>query len=225
MVSFLPLGSSLVAGVFAVFVLNRWWGKKRIHHLAWGIGLILFSVASLCEFLSEVNGWNVGMYKLYYAFAPTNVAVLGLGTVYLLRDTRIGNGMSLYVLALFAVFVIMISLASVNSTEFVAGVTVGGKAMPDNVRVFSYLFTIPGVLALIGGALYSWWKTRAGYNLLIAAGFLIIAGGGAMARFSGPDLLYPTNLIGIVVVFPGFLNGVAVPSASRLTQAKTEARQ
>ena len=223
MASFLPLGSSLVAGVFAVFVLNRWWGKRRIHHLAWGIGLFLFSVASFCEFLSEVNGWNVGMYKLYYAFAPTNVAVLGLGTVYLLRDTRIGHGMSIYILALFAIFVTMISLASVNTVEFVAGVTVAGRAMPANVRVFSPLFTIPGSLALIGGALYSWWKTRAGYNLLIAAGFLIIAAGGAVARFTGPDLLYLTNLIGIVVVLPGFLNGVAVPSVKGSAPGKTEA--
>ena len=102
--------------------------------------------------------------------------------------------------------------AEVDVSALVPGVTVAGRAMPASVRVFSPLLTVPGSVALIGGAVQSAWVFRRNRlygnrviaNVLIAAGALVIAGAGASARFGAPSLLYPAEMVGIILMFVGF---------------------
>jgi hypothetical protein len=68
--------------------------------------------------------------------------------------------------------------------------TVGGSAMPANVRIISPFLTIPGSIALVGSALYSWYTTRRNYNLFIAVGALLVASGGGLSRFGIEWALY-----------------------------------
>ncbi len=72
---------------------------------------------------------------------------------------------------------------------------------------FSYPYTVPGTILLVGIAARSWWRTRLNYNLLLTAGFVLAAVGGISARLSLdlPVLLYSLTLVGIVLLFLGFL--------------------
>ncbi|MFQ5986033.1 MAG: hypothetical protein ACE5KQ_01590 [Thermoplasmata archaeon] len=97
--------------------------------------------------------------------------------------------------------------------------------MTPLVRNLSLLFTLPGSVALIGGALYSRYRTRWSHNLLIAAGAGLMATGGSLARFVGrAELLYIFLLIGIAIMFVGFLRSLMVARAPKPAVAPTVAQ-
>lgn len=77
--------------------------------------------------------------------------------------------------------------------------------MPANVRIISPFLTIPGSISLIGGALYSWSLTRRNYNLFIAIGALLVASGGGLSRFGMEWALYILELLGVAVMYIGFI--------------------
>jgi hypothetical protein len=78
--------------------------------------------------------------------------------------------------------------------------------MPEYVRVYSPLLTIPGAIAVIGRALWSFWLDRTRkFNLLIVLGGLFPSAGGLEARFGDPTFFYMLETAGMVLLFIGFL--------------------
>jgi hypothetical protein len=204
----LPLMSAVISGAFATSVLLQFLHRRKLHQLAWSLGLVLFAFTSFLQGLSEAWGWTVEMYKVYYPSTALLVGLLGLGTVFLL-----GRKYGLwYAYALIPLAIALYTLAATALVEppTEVGVRAGGSGMPPYVRSLGLAFTIPGSIALIGGAGYSWWRTRRSYNLLIAVGAAIVAAGGSLARLGMVELLYATNLIGIAVMFVGFLRSQEV---------------
>lgn len=213
--TYLAMGSAFVSATFSVLVFRQFAARRKAYSMAWGLGLALFTAASAMEVISELSGWTVPLYRAYFALHPTLVAVLGLGTVYLLANKRIGHAFLAYILVMLAILLFYSLTATVLADEFVPGRVVGGRAMPDSVRSLSQLFTYPGSIALIGGALYSWRKTRWSYNLLIGVGAVLMAMGGVLTRYFSPEFLYIFLLVGIAVMFGGFLRSLEVPHVSR----------
>lgn len=224
----LALGSALVSGAFAVLVFRQFIGRRRAYQLAWGVGLALFALASALEYVSELaGGWTEPLYRTYFALHPTLVAVLGLGTIYLLANKKVGHAFLAYILVIFAILLFFTATAVIAVSESEPGRIlcgpeaevceqgriVGGTAMPDSVRSLSQLFTYPGAIALIGGAIYSWRKTRSSYNLLIAVGAILMTIGGILTRYVSPEFLYIFLLAGIAVMFGGFLRSLEVSRA------------
>jgi hypothetical protein len=215
MQTYFPLIASLVALAFAVTVLWQYIQRRGTHQLIWAMALFVFAFAAFCEFYSEMWGWPVLLYKLYYVTAAALVAYLGLGSIYLIWKPRVGRIFLVGFLLLTTAMLITALLSPVDTAALQeTGKAVAGKAMPSQVRLFSPLHTIPGTLALVGGALYSayrFWgrRERLGYrvsaSLLIAAGALVIAAAGSLARFGLTILLYPAEMVGIAVMFVGFL--------------------
>jgi hypothetical protein len=218
-----PLVTSVVALAFGLMVFRQYSQRRGTHQLVWAIALAIFAFAAFCEFYSEAWGWTLGLYRVYYVAAAALVAYLGLGTVYLVWKRRVGNTCLAVVLVVTAAMLVAAFSANVDAAQLVSGVTVAGRAMPSSVRLFSPLLTVPGSIALIGGAIYSAWLFRRnpayGYrvvaNVLIAAGALIIAGSGALSRFGFSGLLYPAEMVGIITMFLGFTKAGAVRSAPR----------
>lgn len=198
-------GAAVVSAVFAALVFNQWLARRKPFQIAWSVGLALYAIAASMQFLAEAeNGWSVAVYKVYYLVAAPLVAVLGIGST-LLVHRRAGLGFSLYTVVVFIGFAIAVAGASVNMTALSSPIPVAGSALPDNVRLFSPLFTIPGSIALIGIAAYSYWRTRLLFNLWIGIGALIVAAGGSLARFNLSWALYIGEFVGIAVMFWGFL--------------------
>jgi hypothetical protein len=199
------LGATVVSLIFAALVFRQWFTRRKPFQLAWSVGLALYGVAAFTQFLAEAYGWSATTYKVYYLLAAPLVAVLGIGSI-LLVHRRAGIGFALYTLIVFVGFAIAVVGTTVNSAAFQAPIPVPSAVIPDpNVRIFSPLFTIPGSIALIGIAAYSYWRTRLPFNLWIGVGALIIAIGGSFARFDIPWALYVGELVGIAVMFWGFL--------------------
>ncbi len=213
-----PLLASILSVVFAYLVYQQYRERRKTHQFLWTVSFILFAFAAFAEFWSEFTGtWNVTLYKLYYVSAASLVAVMGAGTVFLLANKTVARIFLGLVVVVIGLMLITALRAQVITEMFVPGIAVAGKAMPRNVRLFSPLLTVPGSLALILGALYSWARTGTFFNLLIALGALIIAGSGAAARLGRTEFLYLGEMVGLAVLFAGFLKSREVAGKNKLS--------
>ncbi|NJD53038.1 MAG: hypothetical protein FIB07_09255 [Candidatus Methanoperedens sp.] len=198
-----PLITTLVSLFFAISVFRQYSERMKIYQFIWGTGLLIFSFTTLFEFISEIKGWSILMYRVYYVLIAFLVAILGLGTVYLF-NRRAGKYLTIYFAVVIAALIISTLNADVVSENLKERI-VGGSAMPANVRLISPFLTIPGSIALIGGALYSWYIARRNYNLFIAIGALLVASGGGLSRFGMEWALYILELLGVAVMYIGFI--------------------
>lgn len=88
-----------------------------------------------------------------------------------------------------------------------------GNAFPEGLRALTPLFNIPGGLAMAGGAASSawfFWRRRAeGWraisNLLIFLGAVIPSVTSLLSRIEVPSGFYLGQLLGILLIFAGFL--------------------
>ena len=211
----LPLMASVISLVFAIEVSRQYLRRRRAYQFWWTVSLILYTFAAFAEFLAAFRGsWSPSLYTLYYISAAALVGFMGGGTVFLIGGRRVGH---VFILVMAAATVAMAAVAAsvgVNTAALAGGRVVAGQAMPNTVRLLAMLLTIPGSLALFGGAAYSWWKTRHHFNLLIALGTLIISGAGGAARLGRPEFLYLGEMLGLAVLFAGFLLSREVPRRS-----------
>lgn len=214
----LLLGSAVVSGVFSAVVGQQYVSRRKAHQLAWAIALLTFSAASFSAAMGLIGGWTAGWFKTYYLFgAIVNVPILALGTIYLLAPRAVGHILAAVVgaaclYAAGAVFSAQIQSAALAVTR---GFPESGDVLPDSVRSLSRIFSSAGALILFGGALWSaarfirsndeTLRPIAMANILIAAGTLVVAVASRFARL-GLDVLFALFLlIGISIMFAGFL--------------------
>jgi hypothetical protein len=228
----LAAAATLVAVAFALSTLDRWQRRRRPHELAWTVSLALFAVGSLALWWSEAVGWSVGSFRVFYmAGAVLNVPWLALGTVYLLAGQRLGDRVRWWLVFLSGLTVGVVGFAPtkgvVVADEFPTGKDVFGVAP----RVLAAVGSGVAALIIIVGALWSAWRVWRGRNpslggqrtvsapgrlvagnLLIAVGTLVLSGSGTLAGRLGKDRAFAvTLLVGIVVLFIGFLVASAPP--------------
>ena len=207
----LPLVTALVSGAFAVAVGLQYLRKRRPAQLAWAIGFLFFTIAAFMGYLARSGGATEVEYRLFYLFgAITNVAWLALGTVFTVAP-RYGRAALAVVLALSAAAVYAVFASPVD----IAVAVDTGKGYPDGSlpRILAAIGSGVGSLVLIGGALWSAWVffrrrhqgRRALANAIIAVGVFIVAAGGTVAFTGASGILELTNLIGVSVMFVGFL--------------------
>ncbi|MHB0884949.1 MAG: hypothetical protein ACYC41_03605 [Bacillota bacterium] len=205
MLTFFPLLATIVSLAFAVMTAKQYRERRKPYQLLWTVSFVMFGFATFAEFYSTVWGWTPLLYRLYYVASASLVAMMGAGTMYLLAQRRLANGFLAFTLLVTAVFLVEALRAELITANFVPGGVVAGTAMPSSVRLFAPLLSLPGTLALFGGAVYSWWRTRTAYNLYIALGAAILAGAGGAARGGQAQFLYLGELVGLVVLLWGFL--------------------
>src|SRR5512133_2279530 len=76
--------TTIVSGVMAVLLLNRYRQRGGMHQLMWGLGLVLYFIGGLSEVLLSF-GWNDLAFRMWYWSGALLVPpVLGQGTLHLL---------------------------------------------------------------------------------------------------------------------------------------------
>ena len=214
-----PFVASLVSLIFAIVVFDQYLACRKPYQLVWSIGLLMYTVATGCEFLAGAFGVNAVVFRLWYLFGAILVAAyLGVGVTYLLAARRVAHVvMALLLLAsafaAYKVFASPLDLSVLSPVEPLSG----KKAFPagwEGPRLLTPFFNTYGALAMVGGAIYSAWifwrrrimPHRVWSNVLIAVGATFPSVGGLLVRrFDQPDFLYPSELAGIVIIFIGFL--------------------
>ncbi len=156
----LPLLSSLLSFVFALFLLDQWLERRRSYQLIWTIGMIWYGLSAGTEFLGGAFGWSEGLYRAWYLIGAVYVAAwLGLGTMFLLGKTRFGYGAAFSVL--------LAGLFTVLSQA---------KAQYPDTGVIPYAAF---AIAAVGAILISIETYRGTGRWAIIAGALIIGGSAA----------------------------------------------
>jgi hypothetical protein len=86
-----PFLSSLLSFGFAVLVADQWLRRRHSYQLVWTVGLLWYGISAGTEFVGGAFGWSEPLYRAWYLIGAFGVAAyLGLGTVFLLRNTRFG---------------------------------------------------------------------------------------------------------------------------------------
>ena len=206
-----PFVTAAVSAAFAIAVALRYARSRRTALLAWAVGLALFAIAALAGALAQSGGATEMEYRVFYAFGGImNVAWLAVGTVLIIAP-RFGRAAivaaaALSLAAIYAVTVTPVNLQVALDT---------GKGFPDGSlpRILAAIGSGVGSVVLFGGAVWSAFVflrrrhngRRALSNIVIAAGVLIVAFGGTVAFTGTSGILEATNLIGVSVMFVGFL--------------------
>lgn len=221
----LSIFSTVVTFIFAAAVLRRWGYKRPPHLLLWAAGLIWYGLGTLSEVLLSFS-FNAWVLKLWYlSGAMLTAAWLGQGTVYLLvRRRRLAHTL-----------MILLGLASLASAAlvFLAPITPAAAAyqvaQPASGQykeilgrngamiLLTVLLNIYGTLTLVGGALFSaflFWRKQVLFNrmlgnILIASGALLPAMAGSFVKAGLFDWLYLSELLGVILMYSGFLAATA----------------
>jgi len=212
MIHYIPLISAIVSFVFALAVLDQYFARRRPYQLIWAIGLFMYAISTSTEFWVGAWGLNVTVYRLWYLFGAIFVAAyLGMGTLYLLVRRRTAHIIMAILLAASVYATFRVFAASID----LGGLQVlSGTAMPQGIRLMTPAFNTFGTVALVGGAIYSAWvywrrkimPHRVVSNVLIAVGAILPAVGGTHMRLGGGlPLFYIFELVGIIIIFAGFL--------------------
>jgi hypothetical protein len=206
MVSYFPLISGIISAVFTILLATQYIRRRKAYQLMWTVALALFTLAYALEFSSELYGWTEAAYQVYYASVSPLVALMGVGTLFLLARKSLGKYFLAYTLLVSTVLVILVSTASIDKTALAMSSGTSGTAMPSYVRLISPLLTIPGSLILIIGAFYSFWLDKSRKHvLLIASGGTIYSLSGYMARLGELTYVSILQAVGILLLFLGFL--------------------
>jgi hypothetical protein len=152
-------------------------------------------------------------------------AWLGQGTVYLLvRRRGVANALMVALILLSLLAFLLVALAPVTPAAAAYDVSRPASEQYKEILTRSGLITlltillnVYGTITLVGGALYSaylfWRKSilanRMLGNLLIAGGALMPAMAGSFVQAGLVDWLYYSELIGVVLMYAGFMLATA----------------
>jgi len=217
----IPVLSTAVTFSFAAAVFRRYLLRGGAHLLIWSIGLVFYGLGTLTEVLLSLSFSESALKLWYLSGAILTAAWLGQGTLHLLVRKkglawRITAGLALASLTA----VVLVAMAPITSAAatFQPSLPVSGQYKAILIRsaavtALTILMNVYGTLTLVGGAVYSaylFWRKRVLAhrmlgNILIAAGAMFPAMAGSFVKAGLADGLYVSELLGVILMFIGFL--------------------
>lgn len=194
-------------------------------HLGWWTaGVFLYGVGTFTEAFVALFGWREPIFRAWYiSGALLGGFPLAQGTVYLLYSRQTANRLSLVYVPFILVAAVFVLLTPVNydlvETQRLSGQVIAWQW----VRLFSPFINIYAFIFLAGGAILSairYKKMQDTYhrfvgNVYIAIGALLPGIGGSFTRMGYTEVLYITELIGILLIFVGYRYNVRSPVLTR----------
>ena len=232
--------SAFVMVIFTVYVLQRYYVRRKLYFLFWGLGLAMFAIASFSGAYLALN-WNKWVFYCWYLFgAILTAAWIGQGTVHLLARKRTAQITTVILVTASLITAILLLATMPDLTEDIFSLSEPiseqyQEIMPPindggQVRWTTIFFNVYGVITLVGGALYStflFWRkrilpNRVIGNILIAVGALIIASASILTRAGYGSYLYVGELLAAILMFSGFLVAASPgPISSKKESSKT----
>ncbi len=212
-VHYIPIATSVFATWFGFALLRRYRRRGGLHHLWWAIGAFAYAAGTITESLTTLFGWQEPVFRAWYiSGALLGGFPLAQGTVYLLFSRRTADRLTAIVLGVVAVAAVCVLLTPIDFS-LVEPHRLSGRVMEWTwVRAFSPFINLYAVTFLIGGAVWSALKyrkipamrNRTIGNWFIAVGALLPGIGGTFTRMGYVEVLYVTELLGILLIYVGF---------------------
>lgn len=212
----LPIIAAAISLAFTVIIARDALRSPRPDKVSWVIAFAIFTVAAGAEVVGDFAGWTPLLARIYYLTGAVLVTLfLGLGQLYLLFGRRIARFAPGLTLAVVVVAASLVFDAPIDASRLADEHWRAMDRGPLLITVVAAANAF-GVLALLGGSLYSawqFWRTRTRPHrmigcLLIAAGTLVIAAKGYLERLGVPvsDFgFYLLLTVGAAIIFVGYL--------------------
>ncbi|OGC79782.1 MAG: hypothetical protein A2145_03055 [candidate division Zixibacteria bacterium RBG_16_40_9] len=214
-IPYLPILTTILSVVFAYFLVKHYKSKKSaIYLLWWTIGVITYGAGTLTESINTLWGWNEFNFRCWYVFgALLGGAPLAQGTVYLLLSKKIAHGLAFLLVTTVIIASVFVFLSPIDQSLLkdnrLSGIVLEWKwvrYIPPFINTYAFVF-------LCGGAVYSAWKyyflkkssKRFLGNIYIAIGALLPGIGGIFTRYGHVEVLYVTELFGLLLIYIGYL--------------------
>lgn len=195
-------------------LLKQYLARPRPNTLWYAVGLLLTAAAAFPELYVRVSGGlPTPLWWLYWVAASSLVGFLAVGTAYL-----IGPGWGRVTLTAVCLLVAWLAAATIMTAGAAPAVVTEAmlsKAPNGIIKAPFLIQNIAGALLILGGALWSYYRTRRIYNLYIALGTLVFSSGGAAAGILHfPGVFSITQSIGIILLYLGVSQAGAMRRAS-----------
>jgi hypothetical protein len=214
LIHYVPIVTTALTIPFALAIFRRFrQHPDRLHLLWWALGIVTYGLGTLTESLTTLIGWKEGIFRAWYITgALLGGAPLAQGTVYLLLPRRRAHVMTAFVTSVIVIAAIAVLLAPIDYTRVEAHRLSGKVFAAQWVRGFSPFINLYAVTFLIGGAIVSairysrtiGTRHRMWANVLIALGAILPGIGGAATRAGYTEVLYATELAGLLLIWGGY---------------------
>ena len=208
----------IITLLFSIFFATKLWKHYKqkpgaIYILWWFIGVLTYAVGTFTESYHALFGWNAINFKSWYiSGALLGGAPLAQGTVYLVMKKKIANRMSVALISIVCIAGICVALSPINPEAAEVNRLTGTMLGWQWTRAFSPFINLYALIFLVGGAVYSAWKyakegnmkARFLGNVYIAIGALLPGIGGTFTRMGYEEVLFVTELIGVLFIYSGY---------------------
>ena len=216
------IATVIVGAVLAGQLGKKYLAKHRPYALWWTVSFALATLAALTQLIGFAQGGFAGWdFRSYIVLSAAVPGFMGAGTIYLIWR-RFGHWF-LGVIWLFAL-IALVGAATTGLRPALLGNVIGASARVSNVApgaLVTLAYIVLGTLggaALIFGALYSWWRSRQTYNLLIALGGLVFVVADTSAGLGSGLLFFPGQIFGMLLLYFGVAGSQEVLRSSEVTR-------
>jgi len=226
-------GTEFLGGAFGWnLALYRWWYLIGAICVAAYLGLGTIYLLSRGGF----GWWAIGslvigaMPAVFSGYLALGLSALGVAVLLALvrwqRPAWFAHAFLAAMVAgtLYAAVVVFSAPVPVSALPANSDQIVNGQGFPPYVRIITPLFNSTGGFSLVFGAVYSayyFWRSRTNAhrmvsNVLIAAGAFIPVVTGMLSRFGMTGTFFIGELLGVLVIFVGFLISAEVFATYRI---------
>jgi hypothetical protein len=234
--AWVPLAATVISLEFTLALLRRWRLSRRSYLRSWLISFVFFTAGTAALWYGVAFGWSSPSLRVYYLCgAFLSVPWLALGELELLMRPVVAR-----VLAFFLVLISVTSGFYFGAIPFIESRVVSGVAIPTGkdyfptgVIVAVALSNSIGTLIVVGGTLWSGWRSRGRGpaaasrfrgTLLITLGVSFAAAGGALTFLGEENALAGSLAVGVAIMYLGFVVASRKPGAHRAARRRRRDR-
>ncbi len=217
--------AALLAVIFALALMSRYRERRAPFYLWWTFSFAFYTLAYITEATSVKTHWTLFPYQLYIIASATLVGTMSVGTSYLAFPKALARGYAGFITILFLSLTVSVFVVPpvIHGSWLALNGGKGGIVGLTQV-IYIIMASLGGTIVVVGAA-WSWWKTRRHYNLLIAAGAIVAGIGGTLASQGvGLSILPAMNILGLVLIFLGYVYSRSSQQGRSNTRAATGSR-
>ncbi|MBI1342713.1 MAG: hypothetical protein GC171_07265 [Terrimonas sp.] len=213
-INYLPIITTCFAAYFLVVLYRHWQQKKEALYIFWWmLGVFFYGAGTITESINTLAGFSTANFRAWYVLgALLGGAPLAQGTVYLLLKRRVAHLLAALLVTVIVVSTVLVILTPLHP-ELIENNRMSGKIIEWHfIRYITPFINIYAFLFLVGGAVFSAikyaknkaYRSRFLGNLLIALGGLLPGIGGSFTKFGYVEVLYVTELVGLICIYSGY---------------------
>lgn len=210
----IPIITTILSAIFCWILYQHWKAKSRPSYLFWWmVGVLCYGLGTLTESFVAILGWHEWIFKSWYILgALLGGFPLAQGSVYLMFNKRLADGMMLVVTMVILTASVLVILSPIDYALVESTRLTGQVLVWKHVRLITPFVNLYAFIFLVGGAAYSAYRysqdvryrSRCIGNLFIAVGGLLPGIGGSFTKFGYTEVLYVTELLGIILIYFGY---------------------